>query len=412
MQRPQTWGDVEALIGARESEHLDFKRELPSQAHDFPKDIAAMTRSGGTIIYGLEEDKAAGIASKIAPVPINGVEERIRQASKNVRPELKFQVDVITALPEHTSGVVVIRIPASPHWPIMVNDKFPVRYGTTTRYLDRDEVREAFAASQGQPPTVGAPATDLFDPLVNDLPGISEVRARSTFDGHAFVRVAVRPTSGQFEHPDGAWLGPALARARLQAQTAVAANVDPTWDPQVLNLIEKWQAAGTDHWIAGFAGGDEGVLALRARGSAVLDVQHGHLVMELTRPTSVFDRDRKFGYHCAFEPYVAAELWAMLRFSGEVFGEVPAVGSLNAGLHLAGFGACVSHHATHAEDSMIGSTAHLPTAPPTLRRTVVTDAAGLTDDDGPVARRLLDPWLPKFYEDPTPLWQKVLIRGT
>jgi hypothetical protein len=413
MAQPTTWSDVQALIGVSESDHLDFKRELPKQGHDFPKDIAAMTRSGGTIIYGVEEDKAVRMASSIAPVPIDGVEERIRQASKHVRPELKFDVDVITASPQDTSGVVVVQVPVSTDWPIMVNDRFPVRYGTTTRYLDGAEVQAAFAAKQTQvkpSPPPPARTADLFDPLVVHLPGISEIRTRSTFDGHAFVRVAVRPTSGRFEHPDGAWLGLALERARVRAQNAVAANVEPVWDPQFLNLTDDWQATGTDHWAAGYAGGDEGTLAQRARGSAVLEMQSGHLIMELTRPTGVFNQAGWFGYHCAFEPYVAAELWAMLRFAGEVFSDLPDVGSLHAGLHLAGFGECVSHHATHAEEVMIGKTAHLPTAPAYLLRAVTTEAAELSDDDGPVACRLLDPWLPVFYEDRRPLYEKVLIK--
>jgi hypothetical protein len=253
---------------------------------------------------------------------------------------------------------------------------------------------------------------DLFDPLLAHLPGISEIRMRSTFDGHAFVRVAVRPTSGQFEHPDGAWLDLALERARVRAQDAVAANVVPTWHPQFLNFTDGWQATGTDHWAAGYAGGDVVKLAQRARGSAALDVQRGHLIMESTRPTGVFDQAGEFGYHCAFEPYVAAELWAMLRFAGELFSDLPDVGPLHAGLHLAGFGECVSHYATHAEEVMIGKTAHLPTAPAHLLRAATTEADALTDDDGPVPRRLLDPWLPMFYEDRQPLYEKVLITHT
>jgi hypothetical protein len=98
----------------------------------------------------------------------------------------------------------------------------------------------------------------------------------------------------------------------------------------------------------------------------------------------------------------------MLNFAGEVFADVPGVGLLHVGLHLAGFQDCVSHHATHADSVMVGSTSHLPTAPPSLIRAVTKAADDLRDKTDLVAQELLDPWLPPFYEDTSPLYNKVV----
>jgi hypothetical protein len=413
MSRPQTWTEVLALIGGgEESPKLDFKRELPRQGHDFAKDIAAMSKDGGTIVYGIEEDKATRVAANITPVPIDGVEERIRQSTRDVEPHMAFDIEVLRPSPGDTRGVVVVNVPPSPDWPHMVNGRFPVRDGTTTRYLTHTEVAAALGARQQQEHQAGPPARtmDLFDPLVAHLPDITDIRTRSTFDGHAFLRVAVKPADGQFEHQAGAWLGPSLEQARSRAEDAVVTSIDSRWAPRFLTLTDEWRARGTEHWIAGYAGGDEGALAHHHRGSAVIAYRTGHLLMEFTRPTGVFDHADRFGYHCAFEPYVAAELWTMLRFAAEVFSDVRRVETLHAGLHLAGFGGCVSHHATHAEEIMIGNTSHLPSAPAYLLNAVATTARELTSADSQVARRLLDPWLPAFYEDRTPLYDKVLVQ--
>jgi hypothetical protein len=41
---------------------------------------------------------------------------------------------------------------------------------------------------------------------------------------------------------------------------------------------------------------------------------------------------------------------------------------------------------------------------------MATSADDLTGDHAQVARRLPDPWLPAFYDDRTPLYDKVLTQ--
>lgn len=411
MWRPEEWTDLVDLIGVRaESATLDFKRDLPAQGHEFPKDIAAISKDGGVILYGVVEDKVSRVASEITPVQIAGAEERIRNATKGVEPRLQFDVEVLRESAGATTGVIAVIVPPSPNWPHMVNGRFPARDGTTTRYLTHAEVAAALSSTSRGAATTAPPArpADLFDPVTQRLPGIMPVRVRSVFHGHAQIRVAVQPVSRSFAHPSGAWLGEALDEALAETAKSGETTIDARWCPVFLERLDGWKAESTDSWVGGFAGGDEGTLAQHHRASAVFVYETGHLLMEVTRPTEVRGDAGQLGYLCAFEPYVAAEVWAMLNFAGRLFCAAPDAGALNAGLHLAGFGGCVSHHATHADSVMTGRTSHLPTAPPYLMRAVTTSAQDLTEHTDGIARQLLDPWLPPFYEDSTPLYDKVL----
>src|SRR4051794_19463731 len=131
---PGDWSDIEALIGDRgESENLDLKRQLPTQGHDFRKDIAAMSKGGGVILYGVDEDKSRRVASEITPVPFDGAEERVRNATQDVDPRVEFEVTVLRPSPDAVEGVVVVVVPPSQDWPHMVGGRYPVRDGTTTR---------------------------------------------------------------------------------------------------------------------------------------------------------------------------------------------------------------------------------------------------------------------------------------
>jgi hypothetical protein len=174
MWEPKSWDDIEAILGRRgESADLDFKRELPKHAGDFGKQIAAMSRNGGVILYGVDEDKARRVAARITPVPVDGVEERIRNATGAVEPRIEFSLDILRRSPGDRSGVVVVRVPESPDWPHMVDSRFPVRDGTTTRYLSYAELRVLLERADGS--SIPAPAplervADLFDQMVVQLP--------------------------------------------------------------------------------------------------------------------------------------------------------------------------------------------------------------------------------------------------
>lgn len=107
------------------------------------------------IVYGIEEDKSRRVASEIAHVRLDGVEERIRNAAKDVDPPIEFEVRLIRPRPGAGEGVVVVVVPQSHDWPHMVRGRYPIRYGTTTRYLSHTEVKSALTTASEPKLTVG-----------------------------------------------------------------------------------------------------------------------------------------------------------------------------------------------------------------------------------------------------------------
>ncbi len=72
MWRPTSWADIEGLVGvAEETLRLDFKRELGNKNEEAAKDIAAMTLNEGTLVYGVDGDKAMGVVRAITPVAMD-----------------------------------------------------------------------------------------------------------------------------------------------------------------------------------------------------------------------------------------------------------------------------------------------------------------------------------------------------
>lgn len=156
---------IEALVSAQVSESfdLDFKAGLYGSAEkgkkDLAADVAALANSaGGLLILGIAEDKQARAAA--APgVPISDDEiRRIHQiTASHVAPLPIFDVLPVGNPAEPGHGFLVIAVPASPRAPhaVAVNDglRFPVRHGTTTRYLSEPEVatayRERFSRAHG-----------------------------------------------------------------------------------------------------------------------------------------------------------------------------------------------------------------------------------------------------------------------
>jgi hypothetical protein len=76
---PKSCADlIAALTDLQESSTIEFKREfpVPGRNEDLAVDIAAMTTDGGTIIYGLAENRETGVLTP-NPIPLHGLKERI-----------------------------------------------------------------------------------------------------------------------------------------------------------------------------------------------------------------------------------------------------------------------------------------------------------------------------------------------
>lgn len=146
---------LEGLVRAsvREDADLDFKRDAygsgDSDKRELAADIAAMANyRGGVIIVGIDE--LGECAAGLSPVPIDdGEETRIRQvAAGNIAPHLSFEVIVVPGSKSSDSGFYLIVVPPSQWRPHAVrqdkNLRYPVRDGSTKRWLAEPEVADAY----------------------------------------------------------------------------------------------------------------------------------------------------------------------------------------------------------------------------------------------------------------------------
>jgi hypothetical protein len=144
--------DIELLVGNRVSEafDLDFKGTLygnsDRERRDLCGDVAALANTaGGVIIVGVEEDEHA-IATATPGVELGDAERNrmLQILASGVAPLPALNVISIPSADDPARGWFVLAVPRSTRAPhaVIVNEgfRFPVRNGTTIRYLSEPEV--------------------------------------------------------------------------------------------------------------------------------------------------------------------------------------------------------------------------------------------------------------------------------
>jgi hypothetical protein len=393
MWRPKTWSDLEALRGsAEETASLDFKRELTKNA-EIAKDIAAMTVNGGVILYGVDEDKETRVATEITPIPLAGVEEKLRQiAGSQIAPTPDFDVEIVPDPEDETSGVVAVIVSASSLAPHQTNARYPYRHGTTTDYLSEPAVERLYRQRRELSGPSPQPGQLLRDDFVRPLSGIDDGA------GIGRLTLVVRPAAGEVRHPAGAWQRQALKSAvydAVQRQNSRFANITLV---QTFNAVSDWKPIAAAGWGATNAPSENPSRNL-------FDV---YLGAALTYPACLsFEgmwalRVPESGllpaYLCAREVNVAYELVAMLSIAGAYFAGVEGGGHLLVENALSGFRDGKSQFASETRHR--GDAPLLPDAPDGVTADTRTSAVELRDTPERVARLLIDRWLPSFYQDP------------
>ena len=143
---------LEQLIGVPENQNLEFKRQAynstDGQKKEAAYDIAAMANaSGGLILIGIEED-GTSTAAKIAPIPrdedIEGWLQRV--VASRVSPSLSISTHQIEVDNGMVHLVSVAPSTRKPHAVSVGDDalRYPVRSGTTKRYLSEPEVADFY----------------------------------------------------------------------------------------------------------------------------------------------------------------------------------------------------------------------------------------------------------------------------
>jgi len=394
MWHPTTWSRVEALLGdAEETATLDFKRELTSNA-EIAKDIAAMTVSGGVIVYGVDEAEGTITAATIVAFPLSGVEEKLRNVTGSlIAPAPYFDVYPIASPDDGDIGVVVLAIPASSLAPHQVKGRYPYRRGTTTDYLDERAVERLYRQRHELSGAIQPTSLLLEQDFVGTLNGL-EVRS-----GTGSLNLVVRPTAADAAHPAGAWQQPVLKDAVHRAAGAQSSRFNNSSLVRAFDALSNWEPWGALGWRATNAHipdapslnyAPDFYLAANLAYPARLSFEG---LWALTVPGSHPVPD----YLCAREIDVARELIAMLAIAGEYFASVDGGGHLMVGGRLSGFDRSRSQFATELEPR--GFAADLPGAPDGVTSSAHTSALDLRDAPEQVARTLIDRWLPAFFTD-------------
>jgi hypothetical protein len=137
-----------------EDADLDYKSVLygnkDSDKRDLAGDVAAMANAaGGILILGIEEDEHARAVAAPGIVLSDAEVRRMTQVVAGLTvPMPQFDIFSVpsAASPDHGWYVIVVaRSPLAPH-AVTVNEglRYPVRNGTTTRYLTEPEVAAAY----------------------------------------------------------------------------------------------------------------------------------------------------------------------------------------------------------------------------------------------------------------------------
>ena len=386
---PRDWSELQALAGRPETSRLDFKESLPANPK-IAKAVAAMSVAGGAVVFGIPQDQGTGLA--LAPAPIADLakaEERVAQVIGTlIEPPPKFTLEAIHDPAAPGQGALVVRVPRSVIGPHAVDGRFPIRAGTTTRWMSAEEVAAIHRENRETRPR----PSELME-AAEFLPEIPPVRVRSIYDGFGQLRVAARPREGALEHPEAPWLGAPLAAAALAACERASARLAVYAPTLTLPALAEWDSVPEVGWVAGRAGQAPGYLAREPSVAAVLAYPWRTLV-QLTVPTTVAGAGGAPPYLCAQEGRIGAELWGTLAFLGELYAAAGAV-TIDLAVHLAGFRGAVSYHATHAREGL--AVAHLPPSGHGTLRLITVDSEDLRDAPEDSTREFLDPWLVDFY---------------
>ena len=119
-----------AIPGFEETASLEAKREFPAPGKndDLAVDVAAMSVDGGTIIYGISEDKSTGTFSA-QPIPLAGLVERLTSVVRSkVAGSLTFDATALRSDDDAELGYLVVSVPPSPAAPHMVESKGEMRF--------------------------------------------------------------------------------------------------------------------------------------------------------------------------------------------------------------------------------------------------------------------------------------------
>lgn len=199
MQVMRTFGTIDDIYAAtgdgsfEENHYLEAKTILKvrsnSDKDELARDLAQFAFDGGTVVFGVREDKN-NPEDRFSVVPIeltSGVREQIEQiAQERSQPPLPVRVRELRSTEDAGMGCIVVEVPPSSRVPHMVAGKYPFRGDSSRRHLNDSEVRMWMARSDD--------VHERVDRELRELVTRDPYSGRSPRAGHLFG-VAVPLTS-------------------------------------------------------------------------------------------------------------------------------------------------------------------------------------------------------------------------
>ena len=142
----KTLTDIYNLIDGKikESQILEYKRELDKSNEKIARDISAFANTiGGIIIYGICEKN--NIPINLHWIVNEGVKERIENVIlSHVQPRIETYVIRDIANPaNHSEAIFVVIVPESPDAPHMANNRYYKRHSFQSLPMEDHEVKNA-----------------------------------------------------------------------------------------------------------------------------------------------------------------------------------------------------------------------------------------------------------------------------
>jgi len=355
----------------------------PADAKDLAKDVAAMSLAGGVIVIGVDE--TAGTATAVNPFPLAGRVEQIQQViDSRVQPPPSVTIDALPTAQGASDGVILITIMPSVSAPHMVDDRYPARSGSTTRYLSDREVDEWHDRRRRlrEDPAQRPGLVDFIDPPDG---------AQSPPQGVGRMRVRTRPAT-QIVHPDEPRLRSALDEACRSAGSTLAPLVRPDYLPSSLEWLLNWAPRGGTGGAAGQAETTNLRMPFEHKLAAGTYIYRGgfsfQVVLGLVPPGVQF--------WVAYEHLWAAELIGLLALVGHFYADLPVASPLRCDLELLGLDRALSFFASYRHGGSGGfhDGSDVPRVTDSrYERGGAFPARLLAEDPRSAARELLDPLL-------------------
>jgi hypothetical protein len=359
-----------------ETHRLELKRELPpgsdSSNKELARDLASLAIDGGLLIIGVDEDKNYALT----PVPLEGLAERVEQvAGSRIDEPLALDGFIqIESAAKPSDGYLLVRVPASPRAPHMVDNRYWGR-GDKTKYMLSDAQVERQIAQRAR---WAVNAEQALNEWIAADPIAPEVRQNA----HLFVVADPVP-------PRERLMLPVLAVRDWQATfrslvLATKHQGSGSWSPDFSNSLNNFSTTACG-WAwksyAVFGQRDEGEQRPERESSALMVeiCEDGQLRMMCGRATEDYN-----GKRLMFDDLVLGLTARMISLAEGVSHATDFLGSWDLGVGLTGLKGAISN-LRYANHGFSGQ----PYTQDTCTATARVSLAEIERGSGPIVERLL-----------------------